>query len=93
MLQRQREGFSPRALEVGWSCQHLGCGPAQPIQTFDGRWADREQELGYRQGMRMGNWKTGWQKIFLQTLSLSQQGLQELSELQVDPILGTQHYF
>lgn len=46
-----------------------------------------------RQGMRMGSWKTGWQKNFLQTLSLSQQGLQELSELQVDPILGIQHNF
>lgn len=39
------------------------------------------KNLEDRQGMREGNWKTGWQQRFLQTLSLSQQGLQDLPEL------------
>lgn len=51
------------------------------------------KNLEDRQGMRVGNRKTGWQQRFLRTLSLSQQGLQDLPELQVDPILGTQHNF
>lgn len=29
------------------------------------------KNLEDRQGMRVGNWKTGWQQRFLQTLSLS----------------------
>lgn len=39
------------------------------------------KNLEDRQGMREANWKTGWQQRFLQTLSLSQQGLQDLPEL------------
>ena len=56
-----------------------------------GRWADRKQEVSRNQQTGETDRKTEWQAGGPRGSSLSPQGLEELPEMQVDPILGHQH--
>lgn len=59
----------------------------------DGEWHVRSRTSLETQRMASCNRETGWQEGDPQSLLLSQNGLVELSELQVDSILGTQNNF
>ena len=56
-----------------------------------GRWAEGKQEVSRNQQTGETDRKTEWQAGGPQGSSLFPQGLEELPEMQVDPILGHQH--